>query len=156
MMKRIACVVLLVAGAAACKTKPASTGPQATSVALEWKAAQAEDENVTVTLVVAGEAVELGKLSAASDDGPGTPAQCSLGDKPTPTAVEFHCGHTPAFNYFRAELVGKELVISHVSGVDANPDGPPTPEIKEVKRVPVKGGALTVAPYAAPAAAPPA
>src|SRR5512147_3145831 len=104
MMKRIACIVLLVAGAAACKSKPASTGPQGKSVALEWKAAQAEDENVTITLVVGGEAVELGKLNAASDDGPGTPAQCHVGDKPTPTAVEFHGGMTPAFNYFRAEL----------------------------------------------------
>lgn len=156
-MNRIACVVLLVAGAAACKTKPASTvGNQGNALALEWTAVQAEAEHVDVTLLVGGEAVPLGKLSAASDDGPGTPERCSVGDKPTPTAVEFRCGMTPAYNYFRAELVGKELVITHVSGVDTAADPAAKPEIKEVKRMPVKGGALSVAPYGTPAATPPA
>ena len=139
-----------------CKSKPASTGPQGTSVVLEWKAAQAEGENVKVTLVVGGEAVELGTLNAASDDGPGTPALCKVGEQATPTVVEFHCGVMPAYNYFKAELVGKELVITRISGVDEAMDPAAKEETKEVKRMPVKGGALTVAPYAAPAAAPPA
>lgn len=160
MMKRIACVMLLVAGGGACKSKPAVNAGnqgQGKTVALEWKATQGEGELVTVTLLVAGEPVTLGTLNAAADDAPGTPAQCKVGDKPTPTTAEFWCGGTPAYNYFHAEIVGKELVITHISGVDAAVADPGAKEeVKEVKRVPVKGGTLTVAPFTPPAAAPPA
>ena len=49
--------------------------------------------------------------------------------------------------------MGGELVITLETGVDGS-DGAPEEKKQEVKRIPVKGGALVVAPYVKPATPP--
>ena len=143
--------VLVIGMLAACGgSKPAEVNNAGggTAAKLEWRASQGQDENVNVTLVVAGQEIALGKLNAASDDAPGTPSTCSVGEKSTATSVEFTCGATPAYNYFVAELKGGELVISLVTGVDQDPG---SEKRAEVKRLPATFSSLTVAPYVKPA-----
>lgn len=120
-------------------------------IPLAWQAKQADGENVEVTLLVGGKPHVIGKLSAAADDGPGTPARCDTMPSPKPTSVGFTCGGTPAYNHYRADLQGAELIITLETGVDGNPGDD---KKQEVKRIPVKGGALVVAPYVKPATPP--
>jgi hypothetical protein len=143
-MKQVALFVVLVAcGGARTSTPTANRGD---AITLEWKATQAPEEQVDVALAVDGKQVAIGPLSAITDGAPGTPARCRLGTV-TATTSEFHCGGTPAYNFFLAELSGGELVISHVSGVDAEIDHTAVEERKLVKRVPVAGRSLATAPY---------
>lgn len=151
-MKRL--VLVLVLALAACggkSTGGGGAGGAKGDIAMSWQAKQADGENVEVTVVVAGKPYVLGKLDAASDDAPGTPATCDTMVSPKPTSVGFTCGGTPAYNHYRADLVGNELVITLETGVDS---GESTTDEKkqEVKRIPVKGSALVVAPYVKPAA----
>jgi hypothetical protein len=125
-------------------TTPSNQGGDA--VELAWRATQAADESVDVTLVVAGTPHALGQLSAASDDAPGTPKTCTIA-KSTETMSEFTCGMTPAYNMYFAELAGSELIVTRVSGVDNEIDPEAQEERLEVKRIPVNGTKLTTTPY---------
>ena len=150
-MKRL--VVVMALAACGGKTGSGGGGSAKSDIAVSWQAKQADGENVEVTVVVAGKPYVLGKLNAASDDAPGTPATCDTMASPKPTSVGFTCGGTPAYNHYRADLVGGELVITLETGVDGS-DGAPEEKKQEVKRIPVKGGALVVAPYVKPATPP--
>ncbi|MBX3155730.1 MAG: hypothetical protein KF773_07010 [Deltaproteobacteria bacterium] len=151
-MTKLAAMFAVVAGAAACGGGSKGTTPPGGGadgvIALTWQAKQADGEHVEVTLVVGGTPHVLGKLNAAADDAQGTPRTCDTMPSPAPTSVGFTCGGTPAFNHYRVDLRGAELVITLETGVD----GEATSEkSEEVKRIPVKGGSLTVAPYVKPA-----
>jgi hypothetical protein len=123
------------------------------SAQVEWRAVQAPEEQVVVTLVVDGKAHELGKISAASDDAPGTPGTCKDMDDPapTPTSIGFVCGGTPAYNYYRAEVKGTEIVVTLVTGTDGE-DG--SEHHSEVKKIPVEKPTMTVKAYTPPAGTP--
>jgi len=163
MKLRGSCMLLL---AAACggqaRTAPlanhgggAARGP----IAVEWRAALVPDagaEQARITIVVAGSPAALGSLSVEADGNEdGTLAACQIRtDLAKPTKTAFECGGTPAYNYLVAELVGAELVVTRIEGVD--PD--PSEETRTVvQRIPVTGTRLVVAPWtppATPAAAP--
>jgi hypothetical protein len=125
---------------AACGAKPPTPPPptpaseQGTPIRLEWKAEQADDGRVDVSLVVDGKEQQVGLLDAATETEPGTPATCAL-RAAYPLRSEFQCG---AVNYYTAELHTGELVITLSDGEHTS----------EVKRFPVEGDALAVAPYA--------
>jgi hypothetical protein len=113
---------------------PASVGR---AISIVWRAEQADDDQVSVTIVVDRKAVPLGLLPAATDMEAGTPNTCAL-RAAHPLRTEFVCGDLSTF--FVAELQGAELVLSIVGGN----------RWQEVKRVPVFGEGLAVAPYAMP------
>jgi hypothetical protein len=148
-MTKLAVVFAVIAGAACSGGSKGSTlGGGKGDIPLVWQAKQADGENVEVTLVIAGKPHVIGKLSAAADDAPGTPRTCDTMPSPTAISVGFTCGGTPAYNHYRADLRGAELVITLETGVDASPD---QDKKQEVKRIPVKGSSLTVTPYVKPA-----
>jgi hypothetical protein len=101
---------------------------------LEWKAEQADDGRVDVSLVVDGKAQPIGLLEAATEMEAGTPATCAL-RAAHPARTELQCG---AVNYYAAELHAGELVISINDGE----------RTVEVKRIPLEADALAVKPYA--------
>jgi hypothetical protein len=145
--------VIVVLAGAACGGGGGKTGglrviDGSGNIPLTWQAKQADGDHVEVTLLVGGTPHVIGKLSAAADDGPGTPGRCDTMPSPTATSVGFTCGGTPAYNHYRADLKGAELVITLETGVDASPQDE---KKQEVKRIPVKGSSLTVAPYVKPA-----
>jgi len=90
------------------------------ALAMSWKVANAPSENVTVSLVVGGETFDLGKLSAASDDAPGTIATCGMKNKGA-SSSELWCGGTPAYNFLTATLKDGNLVVTRSTGVDGDP-----------------------------------
>ena len=101
---------------------------------LEWKAEQADDGRVDISLVVDGKAQPIGLLEAATEMEPGTPATCALRAAHS-QRTELQCG---AVNYYAAELHAGELVISINDGE----------RTVEVKRIPLEADALAVKPYA--------
>lgn len=104
---------------------------------IEWKATQGDGDQVVVTIVVDGTAIDLGLLPAATDTEPGTPNTCALRSA-HPLRTELTCGDMMAF--FAAELAQGELVISFVDGN----------QWREMRRIPVDGEGLAVAPYRLP------
>lgn len=140
----IAFAVLIGCGAAG---RPSTTNTGQT-VVLEWRAVQAAADHVDVSIVVNGSAIALGKLEAFTDDAAGTPATCAVHDHATATAVEFGCGGTPMFNYYRAELQAGTLVITRVTGANNGKDHEHEDEKHtEVTRAPVSGTTLSVVPF---------
>ena len=103
-------------------------------ISIEWKAEQAADNRVDISLVIDGTTQEIGLLDAATDSEPGTPATCAL-RAAHPLRSELQCGMV---NYYAAELHAGELVITINDGTHTI----------EVKRFPVEGDALAVKPYA--------
>lgn len=136
----IALLILIACGASAPPPEqpPASAGRP---IHVEWKAAQADREQVIVTIVVDGQAIDLGLLPAATDTEAGTPNTCALRSA-HPLRTELTCGDMMAF--FAAELTQGELVISFVDGG----------QWREMRRIPVDGEGLAVAPYRLPFTAP--
>lgn len=111
---------------------PVTSQRELVRIALDWRAEQAGPDQVTVTLVVAGQEVALGSIAAvASEDGPGTPASCAI-RRADATATAFGCG---AATYL-VELRSDELVISLSD--------------EEVKRLPVTGDLIVTKPYRMP------
>ena len=103
-------------------------------ITLEWKAAQADEGRVDVSVTIDGTEQQVGSLDAVTETDLGTPATCAL-RAAHPLRSEFQCG---AGNFYAAELHAGELVIT----LD---DGEHT---VEVKRFPVEGEGLAVRPYA--------
>lgn len=127
-------VAFMVACGASAPPAPVEMPPRARAVAIEWKAAQADDGRVDVTLVVDGKTQSVGLLDAATEMEAGTPATCAL-RAAHPLRTEFQCGNV---NYYAAELHAGELVVSINDGV----------RTIEVKRIPLQADALAVKPYA--------
>ena len=105
-----------------------------TPIPLEWKAEQADNGRVDVSLVIDGKEQQVGLLDATTETEAGTPATCAL-RAAHPLRTEFQCG---AVNYYTAELHPGELVITLSDGEHTI----------EVKRFPVEGNGLAVKPYA--------
>lgn len=128
----------LIAFLVACGASPPPTSvempPEARAVAVEWKAEQADDGRVDVTLVVDGKAHAIGLLDAATEMEAGTPATCAL-RAAHPLRTELQCG---LVNYYAAELHAGELVVSINDGE----------RTIEVKRIPLQADALAVKAYA--------
>lgn len=131
--------LMLLAAACGASPPPAEEPPPSMGrpISVEWKASQADGDQVVVTLVVDGKAIDLGLLPAGTDTEPGTPNTCALRSA-HPLRTEFVCGDMRAF--FAAELEAGELVISYVEGNTWNP----------MRRIPVYGEGLAVAPYRLP------
>lgn len=112
---------------------PVEQPPEVRVVSLEWKAEQADDGRVNVSLVIDGKAQPIGLLDAATENEAGTPATCALraahGQR-----TELQCG---VANYYAADLHVGELVISINDGQ----------RTVEVKRIPLEADALAVKPY---------
>jgi len=133
--------VLVLALLGACGASPPPEQPPPSvgrAISIVWKAEQGDGDLVNVTIVVDRKPIALGVLPAATDTEPGTPATCAL-RAAHPLRTEFVCGDLEAF--FAAELEANgELVISYVEGHNW----------KEMRRIPVYGEGLAVAPYALP------
>lgn len=128
----------LIAFLAACGASPppapVEQAPEARVASLEWKAEQADDGRVDVSLVVDGKAQPIGLLDATTETEAGTPATCALRAAHT-QRTELQCGERSSY---AAELHGGELVISINDGE----------RTVEVKRIPLEADALAVKPYA--------
>lgn len=135
-MRQLALVAVAACGAA---PPPAEQAPPSFGrpISIEWKAAQGDGDSVIVTILVDRKATELGLLPAGTDSEAGTPNTCAL-RAAHPLRTEFVCGDLSA--YFAAELHGDELVIIYVDGNVS----------REMRRLPVYGEGLAVAPYAMP------
>lgn len=128
----------LIAFLAACGASPppapVQQPPEVRVASLEWKAEQADDGRVDVSLVIDGTPQPIGLLDAATETEAGTPATCALraahGQR-----TELQCG---VANYYAAELHVGELIISINDGS----------RTVEVKRIPLEADALAVKPYA--------
>jgi hypothetical protein len=106
-------------------------------LAIEWKVAQADGDQVAVTLVVDGKPFEVGVLPAATETEPGSPSTCALrAAGATLTAIT--CGDLSSS--IAAELRGEELVIARIDGTVR----------QELRRIPVYAGSLAVAAYRMP------
>lgn len=132
-MKRVLLMFASACGASAPPPEPlpASVGRP---ISIEWKAAQADGDQVAITIVVDGKAIDLGLLPAATDTEAGTPNTCALRSA-HPLRTELTCGDMSAF--FAAQLEAGELVISFVDGN----------EWREMRRIPVYGEGLAVRPF---------
>ncbi len=126
-------ILFLAACGASPPPAPAQQAPEVRVASLEWKAEQADDGRVDVSLVVDGKTQPIGLLEAATEMEPGTPATCALrashGQR-----TELQCGEG---NYYAAELHVGELVISINDGE----------RTVEVKRIPLQADALAVKAY---------
>lgn len=114
---------------------------------VEWRVAAGEGETAVVTLVVDGTPHELGTLTTTADDKPASPAYCKI-RKSDAVATELECGNTPAYNYFAAELKSGQLVVTHVAGVE---DDPNSEERKVVLRQDAAQTSFTILPFVPPA-----
>jgi hypothetical protein len=133
--------LLILALVAACGATPPPPTPReldpsiGRAIRIEWRAEQADGGLVTVSLVVDGKAEALGQLDASTEFEQGTPAACAL-RAAHPLRTEFLCGDLA--RYYSATLENDELVVRLVEDEQAT----------EVKRIPVVGEGLAVAPYA--------
>lgn len=127
-------VIFVVACGASPPPTPVQQAPEMIVASLEWKAEQADDGRVDVSLLIDGKAQPIGLLDATTETEAGTPATCALraahGQR-----TELQCG---VVNYYAAELHAGELVISINDGE----------RTVEVKRIPLEADALAVKPYA--------
>jgi hypothetical protein len=125
----------------ACGASPPPPRPQPVdpsigrAIRIDWRAEQADGGRVTVTLVVDGEENAVGLLDATTELELGTPSTCGI-RAAHPLRTEFACGELTS--YYSATLEEEELVVTFVDGE----------QHAEVKRIPVVGEALAVAPYA--------
>lgn len=139
---------------AACGGSPSrATGPDGAAVPIAWQAVAAKDSHVTVTLVVSGTPYVLGELDATADDVPPSPATCSVQKNTTPSEATFVCGGTPAYNGYRARIEGGQLIVTLETGVETGSGPMENPKSTEVKRLPIAGRSLAVAPFSPPTAA---
>jgi hypothetical protein len=115
------------------------------AVAVTWRIAPADGRDVEVSLVVDGHEQHVGRLRA---DGAraGSPKTCAL-RLSTPTEAGLSCGYTTDLNYFAAELVGGDLVVTLHTGFESEGDGPIENPPIEMLRVAAHGSRLVVAPY---------
>lgn len=127
-------VFVVACGAAPPEPAPVHQLAEMVVASLEWKAEQADDNRVEISLVVDGKAQPIGLLEAATENEAGTPATCALRAAHS-QRTELQCG---AVNYYAAELHAGELVISINDGE----------RTVEVKRIPLEADALAVKPYA--------
>ena len=119
--------------------------PPAQTVAIAWRTAPAEGRDVEVSVVVDGDARRVGRLRA---DGPraGSPKTCAL-RLSTQTESGLSCGDTTDLNYYAAELVAGDLVVTLHTGFESEGDGPIENPPIEMLRLAVHGSRLVVAPY---------
>ena len=119
--------------------------PPAHTVALAWRTAPAGGRDVEVSVIVDGDARRVGLLRA---DGvrAGSPKICAL-RLPTQTESGLSCGYTTDLNYYAAELVRGDLVVTLHTGFESEGDGPIENPPIEVLRLAVHGSRLAVAPY---------
>jgi hypothetical protein len=104
---------------------------------IEWRAEQADDDLVQVTIVVEGKPIALGTLAAGTETEHGSPRTCAV-RAAHPLRTEFACGEMAT--YYIAELQGEELVLGVIEG-----SAP-----RELQRVAVYADGLAVKPYAMP------
>lgn len=106
---------------------------------LAWRATNAANAHVAVSVVTAGQTIALGELDATADSEPsGTVESCAM-QKGVATSSEFVCGGTPAYNFFTAKLAGGALVITRTTGVDGDPS---SEKVVEVARRPTSATTL--------------
>jgi len=128
-------------------TPPSTTAPAGSALAadgtgalvLSWKVANAPQEMVIVSLVAGDQTFSLGKLSAASDEAPGTVETCAMKNTGTNDS-RLSCGMTPHYNFYTAKISGGALVVSLTDGVDNDPPGSET--VTEVLKKPTTATAL--------------
>lgn len=95
---------------------------------IQWKIANAPNENVTVSIVAGDQTIPLGKLAAASDDGPGTVDTCAMKNTGTGES-RLSCGMTPHYNWYTAKISKGELVVTLTDGVDQDPGSEKVSEV---------------------------
>jgi hypothetical protein len=133
-MRAVILIFVAACGAAPLAPPPSPPSEMGTPIRIEWKAEQADDGRVDVSLVIDGTEQQVGLLDATTESEAGTPATCAL-RAAHPLRSEFQCG---AVNYYAVELHAGELVITLNDGEHTT----------EVKRFPVEGDGLAVKPYA--------
>ena len=119
--------------------------PPAHTVAIAWRTAPTDGRDVEVSVVVDGDARRVGLLRA-DGAGAGSPKTCAL-RLSTPTETGLWCGYTTDLNYYAAELVGGELVVTLHTGFESEGDGPIENPAIEMLRLAVHGSRLVVAPF---------
>lgn len=112
----------------ACAKPPQPAAPQSVAIVVQWKVEAGDGDRVNVTLVVDGTPLVIGALASTTNDAAG-PSTCAV--RSAPLRTELVCGDA---NYYAADLIASELVITFVDGLTKS----------EVKRVPVTGDALAV------------
>lgn len=127
-------LVLFAACGASPPPVPTETPPETVVASLEWKAEQADNGHVEVSLVIDGKAQPIGLLDATTEMEAGTPATCALRAAHA-QRTELQCG---TGNFYAAELQTGELVVSHNDGEHT----------VELKRIPLQADAIAVKPYA--------
>jgi len=133
---RLALLILAACGASAPPPAPAETVVRP-ALRIEWRAEQADGDQVLVSIVVDGKSISLGTLAAGTETEAGSPRTCAV-RAAHPLRTEFGCGEMASF--YNAELQGEELVL----GVLEN--GTP----RELQRFQVYADGLAVKPYALP------
>jgi len=116
-------------------------------VSIEWRVARGTAKHVEVTIVVAGSPTALGSLHAGAVSGRSGPKTCHI-ITGTESESRFSCGNTSAFNGYDATLVGSELVIELETFTETGKMSTDR-KLVEVKRLPVAGDQLVVAPFIA-------
>lgn len=104
------------------------------AIQVRWKVAQAEGDDVLVSIIVDGRAHDLGALTAGTETEPGTPHTCAL-RAAHPLRTELTCGDLTSF--YVAELQGEQLVFWFDDGSAR----------RELRRIDVYGDGLSVAPF---------
>ena len=131
----------LVALLAACGAAGPAPAPAETVVRpalrIEWRAEQAEGDQVLVSIVVDGKSIALGELAAGTETEAGSPRTCAV-RAAHPLRTEFGCGAMESF--YTAELQGEELVLGILEHGKA----------RELQRFQVYADGLAVKPYALP------
>jgi hypothetical protein len=133
---RVLVLLCAACGASAPPPPPAETVVRP-ALRIEWRAEQADGDQVLVTIVVDGKSIALGSLAASTETENGSPRTCAV-RAAHPLRTEFACGEMESF--YTAELQGEELVIGLLDGGKA----------RELQRVQVYADGLAVKPYAMP------
>lgn len=125
-------------------TTPTSAGSNALAadssgtLALAWKAVNAQSPRVVVSIVAGTDTVPVGELDATSDDTPsGTIEACSMKNRGKEST--FSCGGVPAYNFYTAKIEGGALVVTLTTGVDQDPG---SEKVKEIVRRPTTATTL--------------
>jgi hypothetical protein len=118
--------------------------PEAISVS--WHTAPSAGRDVDVAIVVDGRAHPVGRLRADGEQ-LGSPKTCTLRGSRQSTATALMCGYSLAFNYFEADLIAGELVVTLHTGYDSEGEGPIENAPVEMMRIPLHASKLAVAPY---------